>query len=73
MGKFIIVPDVPEDQFTVSKCECALCKEMNDQKEYDFHIPQNQMQRRLKDVIAKIQREATRDQEDPDLDLLQSS
>ena len=52
--RVIITED--KDDFTESECVCKVCKSMNDTgKEWDSFTPQTNLQKRMKDVIEKIE------------------
>jgi hypothetical protein len=54
--------DVPVDKFTHSTCVCKVCKGMKtSSKEWDEFSPKNNLQRRMKDVVDRIEaREAAK-------------
>jgi hypothetical protein len=61
--KIIITKDdEPADKFTHSKCVCKVCEGMKtSSKEWDEFIPNNNIQRRMKDVVDRIEtREAAK-------------
>ena len=60
MGKFIIVPDNDQDEFTPSLCECSECSSMNNAiNEWDGFQSNTHLQRRMKSVIARIEKKYT--------------
>ena len=55
MGKFKIVLD--EKNFNKSDCKCKVCKEYNKiNKEWEKLEPKTRLQKRMKDVIEKIEK-----------------
>ncbi len=52
--RLIITKD--KDDFTESECVCKVCQSMNDvDEEWDSFTPQTNLQKRMKDVIARIE------------------
>mgnify|MGYP003653342884 CR=1 FL=1 len=61
--KIIITDDdEPADKFTHSTCVCKVCEGMKtSSKEWDEFSPKNNLQRRMKDVVGRIEaREAAK-------------
>jgi len=54
--------DEPADKFTHSTCVCKVCEGMKTgSKEWDEFSPKNNLQRRMKDVVKRIEaREAAK-------------
>lgn len=52
--RVIITED--KDDFTESECECNVCQSMNDvDEEWDSFTPETNLQKRMKDVITRIE------------------
>ena len=52
--RVIITED--KDDFVESECACNVCQSMNDvDEEWDSFTPQTNLQKRMKDVIGKIE------------------
>ena len=50
------VPDSKDEEFTSSNCDCSSCKKMHDsQVEWDSFTPRTNIQRRMKEAIARIE------------------
>jgi hypothetical protein len=52
-----VVSDEETEQFSVSKCDCDICKRMHlSQIEWDIFKPKTHLQKRMKKVIRKIEK-----------------
>ena len=59
--KFIEVPDEEGEKFTRSECTCLDCQRMNlSQLEWNDFVPQTYLQIRMKDAVAKIEKDISR-------------
>ena len=55
----IIVPDEGTEPFTMSTCQCSVCKDINAASEkWSSLIPKSRLQSRMMDVIKRIQKRA---------------
>ena len=53
----ITVPDEESEPFTVSTCQCSVCKEINAaNQEWDSFIPKSRLQSRMMAVIRRIEK-----------------
>ena len=60
MGKFIVKKATGRDKFTESKCNCKECIDMHVRsEEWESLVPQTNLQKRMKEVISKIETEGT--------------
>ena len=51
-----IIPDEESEPFSVSICQCKVCKEINAaNQEWDSFTPKNRLQTRMMDVISRIE------------------
>ena len=52
-----IIPDRDVEKFTTSKCNCIECMRMHlAQKEWDTFKPKNRLQKRMLDVVSRIEK-----------------
>ena len=55
-----ILPDKEGEKFSHSNCNCDECRKMHlAQLEWDTFIPKNRLQKRMMDVIKKIEQKYT--------------
>lgn len=55
--RLIIVPETEDDKFTLSTCDCDLCKEMHVSiEEWDTFEANTCLQKGMKKVIKKIEK-----------------
>ncbi len=52
-----IIPDNEVEHFTTSKCNCIECMRMHlAQKEWETFKPKNRLQKRMLDVVKRIEK-----------------
>jgi len=55
--KIIITDDEHVEKFTQPICTCKICKGMNTgSTEWESFVPKNNLQRRMKDIVARIEK-----------------
>lgn len=57
----IVVRDESQEHFTKSNCNCGFCNAMHASvAEWDTFVPETNLQRRMKETVARIEERASR-------------
>ena len=58
----ITVPDRESEPFTMSTCQCSVCRDINaSSEEWSSLIPKSRLQTRMMDVIKRIEKRALKE------------